>query len=76
MVRSEPSDTCVHCARFTIADYPELAAAGQGWCTAWEQPKPWDGQIGVLFIEAGNRAARQRFVTRLHAPKEEAEVAA
>ena len=73
MRRSQANDTCVHCARFTIADYPELAAVGQGWCTSWEQAKPWDGQIGVLFVEAGNRAARQRFVARLRAPKPEPE---
>lgn len=41
---------CAMCARFTIAGHDEAAARGEGWCSAWEAYKPWNGQIGVLFM--------------------------
>lgn len=68
-------DTCVHCARFTIAGHDERAAAGNGWCDAWAEYKPWNGQIGVLFIEAKNRAARQRYVAQQQEQQQELEKA-
>jgi len=55
-------DPCAYCANFTIAGHAELAATGHGWCTAWERATPWNGQIGVLFKEAKDRAPRARYV--------------
>lgn len=57
-------DTCVYCANFTIAGHAEQAAAGNGWCDAWAAYKPWNGQIGVLFKEAKDRAPRTRYVAQ------------
>lgn len=64
MTRTEPGATCVYCERFSIAGHPELAAAGQGWCSVWERATPWHGQIGVLFKEARDRAPRARYVAQ------------
>ncbi len=66
-------DPCAMCARFTL-DHADLPP-GHGWCDAWLEPKPWNSQIGVLFIEAKNRAARQRYVARQQAQKQELEKA-
>jgi hypothetical protein len=53
-------DPCAMCDRFIVpAD-----GAPTGHCTAWGEQKPWNGQIGVLFKEAKNRAARQRYVAQ------------
>lgn len=60
-------DPCAFCEKFIVpAD-----GAPEGYCTTWQQPKPWNGQIGVLFIEAKNRAARQRYVTQQQAQQQE-----
>lgn len=61
-------DPCAMCERFILsrADLPP----GHGWCTAWEQPKPWNGQIGVLFKEATDRAPRARYVAQQQANNE------
>jgi hypothetical protein len=57
-------DPCAMCARFSVKDHPEQAAAGNGWCDAWQKFVPWNGQIGVLFIRAKNRGQRERFVAQ------------
>ena len=55
---STAHDPCAMCERFTVpAD-----GAPAGHCTAWGEPKPWNGQIGVLFKEAKDRAPRARYV--------------
>jgi len=56
-------DPCAMCANFTVAGRPDLPA-GHGWCTAWERVAPWEGQIGVLFKEARDRAPRARYVAQ------------
>jgi hypothetical protein len=53
-------DPCAMCECYTL-NRPNLPA-GYGWCTAWGEQKPWDGQIGVLFKEARDRAPRARYV--------------
>ena len=68
------ADTCVYCDRFTVAGRPNLPA-GHGWCTAWEEPKPWHGQIGVLFKEARDRAPRARYVAQQQDKTNETETA-
>lgn len=62
-------DPCAMCERFTLsrADLPP----GHGWCTAWLEPKPWNGQIGVLFKEAKDRAPRARYVAQQQAQQQE-----
>ena len=56
-------DPCAMCERFTIAGRADLPP-GHGWCTAWERATPWNGQIGVLFKEAKDRAPRARYVAQ------------
>lgn len=56
-------DPCAMCERFTIAGRADLPP-GHGWCTAWLEPKPWNGQIGALFKEAKDRAPRARYVAQ------------
>jgi hypothetical protein len=51
------------CERFTIAGRADLPP-GHGYCTAWERATPWNGQIGVLFIAAKQRAPRERYVAQ------------
>jgi len=64
-------DPCAFCANFTVpAD-----GAPTGECSAWGEQKPWDGQIGVLFKEARDRAPRARYVARLQAQQQELEKA-
>jgi len=70
---SADRDTCVHCAHFSIAGRPELAATGHGWCDSWDMPKPWNGQIGVLFVEAKDRAPRARYVAQQQEQQQELE---
>ncbi len=65
-------DPCAMCANFTVAGRPNLPA-GHGWCTAWERVTPWDGQIGVLFKEARDRALRARYVASQTNNKNETE---
>lgn len=49
---------CAMCERFTIpAD-----RGATGYCIVWARPTPWNGQIGVLFKEAKDRAPRARYV--------------
>jgi hypothetical protein len=67
-------DPCAMCERFTVAGRADLPP-GHGWRSAWEQPKPWNGQIGVLFIEAKNRTARQRYVAQQQEQQQELEKA-
>jgi hypothetical protein len=50
------------CANFTLTR-PNLPT-GHGWCTAWDRATPWNGQIGVLFKEARDRAPRARYVAQ------------
>ena len=66
-------DPCAMCERFTLnrADLPP----GHGWCTAWERATPWNGQIGVLFKEAKDRAPRARYVAMQQAQQQELEKA-
>ncbi|AWL03386.1 hypothetical protein ACFOHT_04785 [Massilia oculi] len=66
-------DPCAMCERFTLnrADLPP----GHGWCTAWERATPWNGQIGVLFKEAKDRAPRARYVAQQQAQQQELEKA-
>ena len=65
-------DPCAFCANFTVpAD-----GAPTGKCSAWGEQKPWDGQIGVLFKEARDRAPRARYVARLQAINEKQKEAA
>lgn len=52
------------CARFTITGHEAQATDGNGWCEAWQAYKPWNGQIGVLFVAARNEAPRRAFVDR------------
>ena len=53
-------DPCAMCERFTVpAD-----GAPNGWCSMWLEQKPWNGQIGVLFKEARDRALRARYVAQ------------
>ena len=60
-------DPCAMCANFTVpAD-----GAPTGMCTAWDEPKPWNGQIGVLFKEAKDRAPRARYVAQQQAQQQE-----
>lgn len=66
---TQEQDPCAMCANFTVAGRPNLPA-GHGWCNAWEEPKPWDGQIGVLFKEARDRAPRARYVAQQQAQQE------
>ena len=56
-------DPCAFCERFTIAGRADLPP-GHGYCTAWERVTPWNGQIGVLFKEAKDRAPRARYVAQ------------
>lgn len=53
-------DPCAMCDRFIVP----RDGAPTGHCTAWEEPKPWNGQIGVLFKEAKDRAPRARYVAQ------------
>jgi len=64
-------DPCAMCDRYTL-NRPNLPA-GHGWCTAWERVTPWDGQIGVLFKEARDRAPRARYVASQTENKNETE---
>jgi hypothetical protein len=66
-------DPCAMCECYTLnrASLP----AGHGWCTAWGEQKPWDGQIGVLFTEARDRAPRARYVAQQQAQQQELEKA-
>jgi hypothetical protein len=66
-------DPCAMCERYTL-NRPNLPA-GHGWCTAWERVTPWDGQIGVLFKEARDRAPRARYVAQQQAQQQELEKA-
>lgn len=51
-------DPCAFCERYTLP----TDGAPTSWCTAWERVTPWNGQIGVLFKEAKDRAPRARYV--------------
>ena len=64
-------DPCAMCERFIVpAD-----SAPTGHCTAWGEQKPWNGQIGVLFKEAKDRAPRARYVANQIDNKKEKETA-
>jgi len=56
-------DPCAMCANFTVP----TNGAPTGECSAWGEQKPWDGQIGVLFKEARDRAPRARYVAQQQA---------
>jgi len=66
-------DPCAMCERYTLSR--SNLPAGHGWCTAWERVTPWDGQIGVLFKEARDRAPRARYVAQQQAQQQELEKA-
>lgn len=64
-------DPCAMCESFLVP----LDGAPTGQCTAWGEPKPWNGQIGVLFKEAKDRAPRARYVAMQQAQQQELEKA-
>lgn len=68
MTRAHPP--CAMCARFKITGHEAQAAAGNGWCEAWEKYVPWNGQIGVLFVAAKHEEPRRAFAAK-HAAKTE-----
>jgi hypothetical protein len=57
MTREHPP--CAECARFITVGHAAAVARGEGWCEGWEAYKPAAGQIGVLFLERGSRAAAE-----------------
>lgn len=64
-------DPCAMCERFIVpAD-----GTPTGYCTTWQQQKPWNGQIGVLFKEAKDRAPRARYVAQQQEQQQELEKA-
>ena len=64
-------DPCAMCERFLVP----LDGAPTGHCTAWGEQKPWNGQIGVLFKEAKDRAPRARYVAQQQEQQQELEKA-
>lgn len=72
----KPREPCAMCGRFTVADYPQQAAAGMGRCTGFDNdgtPPQFvrhDAPPCVLFVRAQNWAQRERFVAQQQ--KEEA----
>jgi len=62
-------DPCAMCANFTLP----TDGAPTGECSAWGEQKPWNGQIGVLFKEARDRAPRARYVASQIENKNETE---
>jgi len=55
---------CALCANFTIAGHDDAAARGEGWCDAWGAYKPWNGQIGVLFMPAKDERRRRAWAEK------------
>lgn len=64
-------DPCAFCDRFIVP----TDGAPTGYCTTWQEQKPWNGQIGVLFVEAKDRAPRARYVANQIDIKKEKETA-
>ena len=64
-------DPCAMCERFIVP----TDGAPTGYCTAWERATPWNGQIGVLFKEAKDRAPRARYVAQQQEQQQELEKA-
>lgn len=69
MNRTHPP--CCMCANFTIAGHEEAASRGEGWCSAWEAYKPWNGQIGVLFTAAKDEIRRRAWADKQKSSTEE-----
>jgi hypothetical protein len=61
-------EICARCDSFTIAGYPELAAKGEGHCSAFSEHPPrdvvaWNEPWCVLFNRARDLKRRERWIT-------------
>jgi len=64
-------DPCAMCAYFRLP----VDGSPTGRCVVWARPTPWNGQIGVLFEEAKDRAPRARYVVQQQEQQQELEKA-
>lgn len=68
MSRGE-AEVCAQCGYFAMKEYPELARAGKGRCTGYDDAivplrdpvVPWDQRTCVLYTRARNQTERVKW---------------
>ena len=81
MIRGE-AEVCAQCRNFAMKEYPDLARAGKGRCTGYDDSMAplknpvvaWDNRPCVLYSRSPNQKARVQWFEEQEAKRQQPEV--